>query len=450
MTTHRVPTAVRKTRPAQGFDRLHPALPWIVGCVGAALLAANVAGPARAQDAPRWTQVRRGPFRQVLLESGDIEAVRSHRLNAPMVQQSSLQIVRLVPEGTAVQPGDTLVQFDASPLETGAEETRNALEQGRAELRRIEAEQTARRLGLENAIRSAEFALEQADLQVEKLEYESEARREEARISRKRAQVSLDAARAKLAAQTTLDSLAVARTQRQIAGNEARLQRIHEYLDQVTLLAPASGLVVYAQTGWRRDRRKIRLGDEIQPGSMVVEIPDLARMDVVFDVHEVDRQKVAEGMPARVALQAYPDRVFDATLLNVAPLALAPDSQSRVRWFSVRARIDGSDPILKPGMSAQVAIVRDTEDSVLRVSLESVFEREGKAVVFPRSTWPQARVIALGPRNDSIAVVRDGLAEGDQVAAAVPEGADDVHPLGYAEFQSGPGWWEETTAPPAR
>jgi HlyD family secretion protein len=66
---------------------------------------------------PTWTSVQRGPFTVHVSETGEVRAVQQVDVKAPMEWRMELQIVDLAPEGTVVQKGDLLVQFDISELQ---------------------------------------------------------------------------------------------------------------------------------------------------------------------------------------------------------------------------------------------------------------------------------------------------------------------------------------------
>ena len=68
------------------------------------LVVISTAAPAR------MLRVERGPVERVLVEAGDVQAVRSRDLVAPGDWRAEALIVELAPEGTRVAAGDTLVR----------------------------------------------------------------------------------------------------------------------------------------------------------------------------------------------------------------------------------------------------------------------------------------------------------------------------------------------------
>jgi len=396
-----------------------------VRAICAAILLIALSGPAHAADG--FVVARAGSLTVDLVEIGELRSLESRSVSAPFEWRNALQIVQMVPEGTVVAEGDTLVRFDAAFLDREIAEVENRIARDEAELRRIRAAQRSQRVALENAIRRAEFSVEQGELAEEKLGFESELKRQEAQLDLRKARVSLEEARAKLAAQHTLDSLEVARAELKVANGRVQLEKEREQLTAMTRIAPIGGLVVYGEMGWGDDRRKIRFGDEVPAGAPVVELPNLEKMEVVFEVHEVDREKVSPGTRATLVLDAEPGRTFSATVTEVAKLALPPTAESPVRRFGVWATLEGADPVLKPGLTATVRLELARQAGTL-VPLSAVFEIDGQPTVFPRSGG--SRGVTLLASDDFDALV-DGVPPGEELSTTPRGGA---RPLGYAAF----------------
>jgi RND family efflux transporter MFP subunit len=392
-----------------------------------------VVGAAVADAAPRWVSSVRDTFRHRLTEVGEIEAVDSQTVTAPLEWRSALQIVHIAPEGSYVQPGDTLVQFDASFLETEIARTRTQLERDRVDLERIFAEQSSRRQALQNALQSAQFSHEQAQLQLDKLEYESESRKQEAQLSLQQAEIARREAQTKLEAQAQLDSLEVAKARLKIAGGEARLKEDFAQVDRMTLTAPGPGLVVYG-TKERNDPRKIRLGDEINPGTTVVEIPNLDQVNVEFQIHEVDRERVRVGMPLTLTLEAFPEQVHTAKVLSIAELAQPLEPNSQVKRFTVVARIDAPHPTLKPGMTARLELLLAVQPDVVMAPLTAIFEIDGRPVVYPRDRWPTPVHVEVRNFDEMVAVV-EGIDGGVELATE-PSSEHPAQSLGQARYRA--------------
>jgi HlyD family secretion protein len=109
-------------------------------------------------------EVREGPFRVTIVETGTLQALRSVTY-ASSIQSNQAKIVALVPEGKIVQKGDLLILFDAAPFEEEIRRNQALLAQAEADLMKARED-----LKLQ-AIQNRE-ELQAARLRVEKSEYE--------------------------------------------------------------------------------------------------------------------------------------------------------------------------------------------------------------------------------------------------------------------------------------
>jgi hypothetical protein len=82
-----------------------------------------------------------------------------------------------------------------------------------------------------------------------------------------------------------------------------------------------------------------------------------------------------------------------------------------------------ADPRLRPGLSATVDFLVDELNDALYVPISAVFVDELDRMVAYRKTGRdvEARPLVLGGSTDRIAVVSEGLEEGDQVLLVAPE-----------------------------
>ena len=104
--------------------------------------------------------------------------------------------------------------------------------------------------------------------------------------------------------------------------------------------------------------------------------------------------------------------------------------EERLKGFEVYIDINGTDPVLKPGITAKVRIVLETFEDVMYVPVGTVFEIDGQSVVFPEGKQ-SPRVVYLGPRNDAFVVVQSGVEPGMNLSYVNP--LEETSMLGMAE-----------------
>lgn len=147
----------------------------------------------------------------------------------------------------------------------------------------------------------------------------------------------------------------------QVASLKARMTAAERELDLVALkiektrvVAPISATVLV---------KTAELGEFLQPGNSVAVLADLSRITLKVYLPEAEIGKVKLGAAARVRVDAFPQRLFDARIDRVDQQAqFTPRDihmpQERTRMvFGVTLAVDNPDGRLKPGMPADAWIL---------------------------------------------------------------------------------------------
>ncbi|MGD9601809.1 MAG: HlyD family secretion protein [Gammaproteobacteria bacterium] len=109
--------------------------------------------------------------------------------------------------------------------------------------------------------------------------------------------------------------------------------------------------------------KAVEPGEFVQPGQTVATLLDLRRAELKVFIPERDIAKVKLSALARVRVDAYPDRMFEARVARVDQAAqFTPRDihmpEERVRLvFGVTLSLDNPDGALKPGMPADAWIL---------------------------------------------------------------------------------------------
>ena len=186
-------------------------------------------------------------------------------------------------------------------------------------------------------------------------------------------------------------------------------------------------MVVYASS--TQQSRRGSSGVLIEPGATIryqqgiISLPDTSAMKVVVNVHEAAIEKVQQGMPAVIVVDAFPENLVPGRVTKVAVLAdsamgwLNPD----LKTYRTDVTLDRVWEGLKPGMSAQVEIVIAELDSVLSVPIQAVVIRGGSTVCFLlNGDEPLETPVEIGQSGESFVEIRSGLKVGDVVLLAPP------------------------------
>jgi HlyD family secretion protein len=126
------------------------------------------------------------------------------------------------------------------------------------------------------------------------------------------------------------------------------------------------------------------------PGTVLLSIADLARMEVEAEIDETDVVDVDLGQKVSVKVDAFPDTTFAAAVTEIANTAVTRNrgTQEEVTNFTVKAVLVERVPDLRPGMTATVEIETASRTNAVKAPVQAIVsrnaERETKA--FTRNT----------------------------------------------------------------
>jgi len=170
-------------------------------------------------------------------------------------------------------------------------------------------------------------------------------------------------------------------------------------------------------------------GQMVEPSHTVATVADLSRVWFEAQVFEKDLARIAQGAPAEVRLNGYPDRIFTA---RVARLSGRVDPQART--VTARLLLLDPDDNLRLGLygTARVSVRTPDARDQLAVPASALTELgEGKAV-FVRHPDGDFEVhdVRVGPSAGGFVSVLSGLREGEEVVVS------GVHTLRSAVLKS--------------
>jgi len=226
------------------------------------------------------------------------------------------------------------------------------------------------------------------------------------------AQLSLDRAK-QLAArqfgpQATVDSAQAAFDQA-----NAGIAKTEAIISQKLVRAPFDG-----ELGVRH----VEVGQYLTAGTQIVTLTDLSQLYANFTVTEKDSAALKVGQTVRIAVDAYPGRIFEGKINAIEP-QIATDTRN----IRVQATLDNPEHILKPGMFATTTVVLPDKPAVVTVPEtavdytlygDSVFLITEKKADDGTSSLTAVRTfVRAGNRVEGRAAILEGLKPGDRVVA---------------------------------
>src|SRR6266849_1175950 len=334
-------------------------------------------------------RVERKNFTQTLRLNGTTQASRSFVVLAPRLegaQVGSMVITTLDPDGTQVQKGDVLVEFDPQAQTKDYLDKKSTYENLVGQVAQKEAEENIARAKDDTAMKQAEDELKRTQLELQKNEIVS-------RIDVEKNQEAFDEAQAtfkQLKETYQLKRAAAAATIRiQEIQRDRALEAMHYAQGNAAKMvvhSPMPGVVVY-NTIWLGGRMgTVQQGDQVRPGVPFLQVVDPSQMEVRVELNQVDLLKVHPGQRAEMHLDAYPGTTLSAVLEEFSPLGLTGHFTEVVRSFTARFSIQGTDPRLLPDLSAALDLDLGSRKSVLIVPWQSIGSESDHPFVWLKTT----------------------------------------------------------------
>ena len=221
-----------------------------------------------------------------------------------------------------------------------------------------------------------------------------------------------------LVAQTDLDqaqtkydlSIATQKTaQAQIETAQANLSSARTNLNYTTIRSPVNGTVV---------ARNVDVGQTVaaslQAPTLFTIAQDLKEMQVDTNVDEADIGRVKLGQTASFTVDSYPGEPFSA---QVSQVRNAPTTVQNVVTYDVVLRVKNSELKLKPGMTANVSLIIEEKEDVLKIPNAALRfkppRKEGGAPPDIKKQIKGSVVWVLSPENKPTPVpIKSGITDG--------------------------------------
>jgi HlyD family secretion protein len=212
-----------------------------------------------------------------------------------------------------------------------------------------------------------------------------------------------------------------ARTQVQVSAAKVRVDEAD--LARTILRAPFAGTIAEINGELSEFVTPSPVGIPTPPA---VDLIDNACVYVSAPIDEVDAPRIRPGLDTRISLDAFPGQTFPGRVRRVAPYVLDVEKQARTVDVEVDFRPDSIPERLMPGYSADVELLLDRVEDVLRVPTEAILEGPALLVLDVDAGYLRKRAVETGLSNWRWTEVSGGLEAGEKVVTSVDrEGVAD-------------------------
>ena len=292
-----------------------------------------------------------------LLLTGEIASKNSEAFYAPRVSGWQIQVEWMMPEGKIAKPGDLVVLFERSSIDSDIEVKESDI------LKKTDELALAKSQGEED-IMSAEFTLTKAELEYEKskvdagigIEFVSAYDHEKANVTLEKKLLDVDKARRNLATKRKEVETDIKKKQTAIKKVEYELALLKKKSELTALKTEFGGPVVYANHPWNGS--KINAGSSVQATWKVAEIASSDQMQVIAWLNEVDKGALQAEAKVSISVDALPGQTFSGKVRHIVPQGEAKEAWGSAAYFKVEVDFDNPNKVaLVPGMSVLVEVL---------------------------------------------------------------------------------------------
>ncbi|HYH55568.1 MAG TPA: hypothetical protein VD772_03090 [Anseongella sp.] len=253
-------------------------------------------------------KVTKGVFRDEIVTTGELAALRSQRIRGPMGLQRlgiyEVKIQSLVPEGTMVKEGEVIATLDQSALEQVYQQTETDYQSTQSAFIQTQLDTTLTGRAGRDELRNTLFSLEQARITLEQSKFEPPATIRQETLNMEKIERSLEQLKEKYKIQQQQSAAKMVSASAQLQRVQSRRDQIAKVREEFTIKAPSNGIVTYIRQ-W--NGTKTESGSQIQVWEPeVAELPDLSQLLSRTFVSEIDVRKVKPGQQVAIGLDANP------------------------------------------------------------------------------------------------------------------------------------------------
>ena len=391
---------------------------WIAATVAIVAAVILFASLSRDPAVPvRAVAAQRGTIRSLVSTNGKVEPLENFEAHAPIGTTVKKLLVR---EGDHVKKGQLLVQLNDAKAHSQAEQAKAQVLAADADLSGIESGGNREEvLTLESQIVKARTASDTAQrnldslkrLQQENAASPGEIKNAEDQVQRANADLNLLLQKQK----GRYSQPEISRVEAQKSQAQAAYTAAADVLSELNIRAPFDG-VVYSLP--------VLQGAYVNPGDLVLQEADLAKVRVRAFVDEPDIGRLAAGDKIDLTWDAMPERTWQGTV-TVIPAVIKLHGTRNVG--ETTCVVDNHDFKLLPNVNVGVTIITAEHRDVLTVPREAVRQEDSKTYVYQIvNNELRQRYIQTSISNLTEVEVTGGLTENALVALG-PTNSKPLH-----------------------
>ena len=206
---------------------------------------------------------------------------------------------------------------------------------------------------------------------------------------------------------------------------QAALDNAKIELAKTTIKAPHDGMVsdldVYVGN-------VISGAGSFSNGTTLMKINDMSNLRIEADLNEIEANKINLGGKATLTFDSLPKISFTGTVNYLSSFGVQDSATSTLYKFPVRVNFSSGNVLVRPGTSANLAILVASAENAVSVPASAIFIEDGVRYVFVKLGEHrfERREVSVGIGNLNFIEVANGLKLGDVIATTRPSQAEIV------------------------
>lgn len=377
-------------------------IPAAVVIAGGVLMLSMARGSVRRGELNMGT-VDRGAIESTIQASGKVVPAFEEIITSPIASR----VVEIYGRaGDKVEAGTPLLRLDLEATEAEISKLRDSRQKLVYAIEQQELANATELTNLEMEIKVKEMAVNRLEAEVENekrlddLGSGTGDRVREAELAYKTGCIQLEQLRSRLVNERSMRQAAIKGQRLDLSISDRNLGTQLRTLEDARLKSPRAATLTYIVNA---------IGQQVGAGEKVAVIADLSSFKVDAEISETNARLLSAGGKAsvRVAKKVYP-----GTVINVSPVA----NHGAVTFSVV---FDDSTAVnLRSGLAAEVFVVREVRDDVLRLPIGPYYSRGAGEYELFVETSPgelEKRKVQLGDAGYNYVEVKSGLSPADKV-----------------------------------
>jgi HlyD family secretion protein len=312
----------------------------------------------------------------------------------------------------SLKTAKTQADIEKNAAQANLDQARNQLENAKDALQSVTLEARMQENNAQSHVDTSNVALLIADQLLKSTEAQVNSKLENAFSDVDTARGALDSAKANLElTRKSIRDVDLKPQQAIVEQAQIALDQSKEKLNETKIIAPIDGMVV-AING--------EVGEFANAGAPIVKLLGENNLQIEANIPETDIYSVKLDDITQINFDALSsDEMYAGKVVEIEPDATVI---SGVIYYKITIELDEPDDRIKTGMTANIDVISERKENVLRLPLRAIKDEEGTQYVeILQNGVPLKKEVEVGLKGDTFYEILSGVSEGEEIITFVRE-----------------------------